>query len=665
MDIKILSIEIHNFKGFKDYRTSFNSHVTSIFGENGTGKTSIADAIFWCMFGKNTLNQQQFDIKHHDTIGNTEKRIEVSVSIDLQCNGTVHNITRKLKEKWTKERGTTNEILKGHATEYFVDNQPYTQGDFKAFMALIINEQVFRAITSPTYFTSLKWEEQRHFLSNMVGSITNEQIAAGDPRFNSLLQQLSQESITSILKGIRYRISECKDKLAQIPVSIAAMQKTMPELSEQPPYTKEELEKEIADINAQIIKIQSGNTADIKRAELNRKINFAQKRINEMQTSASNLASQELSTYNKAKSDFEDTLNENRRSLTRSKSTLADLNVSLERSYKHIEEINQQFASLRKQWNEQVNAPFVDLSESELNCPTCGQRLPEQNIEELRKRHRETFNLNKEQAEKTLTQKVKELKQDQADCLARQQTCKTDIAKCEADIKKYQNLIDTAKFDQQKPKSYADILAANPNYQAVNDEIKQLNEELENVTNDQADNDEKRSLNEDLARLNSLLDLIKSEEVKQAERKRISSLIAQEEQKRTDYAQRLADLEKEEDIARDFSNRADNVLEEMVNQHFQLVKWRMFRQNINGNREPYCECYVNGTAYHNGLNSAMAIWAGIDIINTLCKVYKANAPIIIDNAERCTSLPPTDSQLICLYVSSKDKTLSTLHSDNS
>ena len=137
---------------------------------------------------------------------------------------------------------------------------------------------------------------------------------------------------------------------------------------------------------------------------------------------------------------------------------------------------------------------------------------------------------------------------------------------------------------------------------------------------------------------------------------RITTLIAEEENKRIDYCQRLADLEQQEDTLRQFSNTADILLEQKVNQHFSLVKWRMFRENINGTREPYCECYVNGTAFHDGLNSAGRINAGLDIINTLCRIYNLTAPVIIDNCESNNNILETESQQIRLYVST-DKQL--------
>ena len=158
MKITVQNISIQNFKGFESFETSFNHDITSFYGENGTGKTSLADAISWCLFGKDTENRQQFDIKHHSPDGSTEKGVEVSVSLDIMCDSIQHNITRKLKERWVKERGTTNEVFKGNVTEYFVDSQPYTQSEFKSFISQIINESTFRAITTPTFFPSLDWQ---------------------------------------------------------------------------------------------------------------------------------------------------------------------------------------------------------------------------------------------------------------------------------------------------------------------------------------------------------------------------------------------------------------------------------------------------------------------------------------------------------------------------
>lgn len=62
------SIKLENFRQFRNESIDFaqgqdGKNVTIIIGENGTGKTTFAQAFFWCMYGetefsdKNMLNK--------------------------------------------------------------------------------------------------------------------------------------------------------------------------------------------------------------------------------------------------------------------------------------------------------------------------------------------------------------------------------------------------------------------------------------------------------------------------------------------------------------------------------------------------------------------------------------------------------------------------------
>jgi len=79
----------------------------------------------------------------------------------------------------------------------------------------------------------------------------------------------------------------------------------------------------------------------------------------------------------------------------------------------------------------------------------------------------------------------------------------------------------------------------------------------------------------------------------------------------------------------------------------------MFKTTNNGGDpfdEPWCECFVDGVAYHDGLNQAARLNAGLDIIRTLCKFYNVTAPIVIDNSESNLAILETESQQIRLHV---------------
>ena len=80
----------------------------------------------------------------------------------------------------------------------------------------------------------------------------------------------------------------------------------------------------------------------------------------------------------------------------------------------------------------------------------------------------------------------------------------------------------------------------------------------------------------------------------------------------------------------------------------------MNKKMINDNKESYCECYVDNIAYHDGLNTAKRLNAGLDICNTLCSLYDAYAPIIIDNAESNLNILHTESQQIRFYVADSE-----------
>jgi hypothetical protein len=90
-------------------------------------------------------------------------------------------------------------------------------------------------------------------------------------------------------------------------------------------------------------------------------------------------------------------------------------------------------------------------------------------------------------------------------------------------------------------------------------------------------------------------------------------------------------------------------LEQNINQHFQLCKFRMFKEQINGGLTECCDVTVDGVPW-GSLNNAMRINAGLDCINVLSKHYDASLPIWIDNAESVIDLLETDAQQIRLVV---------------
>ena len=101
---------------------------------------------------------------------------------------------------------------------------------------------------------------------------------------------------------------------------------------------------------------------------------------------------------------------------------------------------------------------------------------------------------------------------------------------------------------------------------------------------------------------------------------------------RAQWKEQIDGLDEKIKAASDFQKRSCEVLEENVNRRFKLVKWKMFRRQLDGTEKPWCECSVDGVPYSD-LNTAAKINAGLDITNVLKRHYEVDVPCVIDNAE--------------------------------
>ncbi|MBO0558966.1 hypothetical protein EXQ37_03785 [Clostridium botulinum] len=146
--------------------------------------------------------------------------------------------------------------------------------------------------------------------------------------------------------------------------------------------------------------------------------------------------------------------------------------------------------------------------------------------------------------------------------------------------------------------------------------------------------------------------LLATEEINNKNKNRIAEL----EDLEKELSSKIAKLEGQEILAEEFIRTKVELLEEKVNSKFKYVKFKMFKDQINGGLEECCEPLVGGVPFTSNLNTAAKINAGIDIINTLSRFYGVRAPIFIDNRESVNKLIETDSQIINLFVS-EDKEL--------
>lgn len=85
-----VKLDLHNFLSYRDEAVDL-SGVTcaALVGENGAGKSSLLDALTWCLFGQGTRGGAR-ELDNYVTRGENETRVE----IQFRLNGTTYRIVR-------------------------------------------------------------------------------------------------------------------------------------------------------------------------------------------------------------------------------------------------------------------------------------------------------------------------------------------------------------------------------------------------------------------------------------------------------------------------------------------------------------------------------------------------------------------------------------------
>jgi hypothetical protein len=103
------------------------------------------------------------------------------------------NLRKRFQEKWTKKRGSATAEFSGHTTDYFIDDVPSKKKEYQDKVDSIVNENVFKLLTSPSYFNEqLQWQDRRKTLLDICGDITTEEVIASNQQLYKLQEILKR-----------------------------------------------------------------------------------------------------------------------------------------------------------------------------------------------------------------------------------------------------------------------------------------------------------------------------------------------------------------------------------------------------------------------------------------------------------------------------------------
>ena len=111
------SIKLENFRQFADGQIDFSTdpaqNVTLIIGENGTGKTTFAQAFFWCLYGETTFTDKNLLNRNVSESMTPDQTETVKVVLTLTHGSADYQIirTQEYKKSYSNKVQGTNTVL--------------------------------------------------------------------------------------------------------------------------------------------------------------------------------------------------------------------------------------------------------------------------------------------------------------------------------------------------------------------------------------------------------------------------------------------------------------------------------------------------------------------------------------------------------------------------
>ncbi len=646
--MKLLRLSLRHFKGIKNFTLDTQGGNSDIYGDNATGKTTLFDAFTWLLSDKDSSNKKDFEIKTLDENNEPLHGLEHEVEADLEIDGKAVNLRKVYMEKWTKKRGAAKAEFTGHTTDYFLDGVPAKKSMYEERIAKIASEDVFKLLTSPTFFNEqLHWEKRRQILLEICGDLTDEEVIASDKALSKLPDILNGRSLEDHRKVIAARRTKINDELKKIPVRIDEVTQGLPDISS---VKGNDLHADIESLHSQIREKEQ----ELSRIEGGGEI--AEKRV-QLKESESDL----ISLKNQLQGKISEQIDAKRREHQQIKSKIYDCQSevrnkrdSLKYHQQQIEKLEAQREELRDKWY-QVNDQQFSFQQSD-TCPTCGQALPQEQLESARKKALAAFNRDKADRLVTITAKGKECK-EQVESFQVELQSLNDVIKNDLEVKveEYTNKAAEIEMLIEDMMKDANAYQENPAY------IRKLREtgvlETEIAQLQQNTSEAKQKVNIAINDLNASLRVFERTLAQTEQHKQGVKRIEELKQQERDLAAEYERLEGELYLTEQFVKAKVNLLEEKINSKFELARFKLFNTLVNGGVEECCETLCQGVPYSTGLNNAARINVGLDIVNTLSEHYGFSAPIFIDNAEAVTELIETRGQIIRLIVSEPDKAL--------
>lgn len=636
--MKITHIYLQNFCKFYGANTldvDF-SDKTALLGQNEAGKSTVKLAIFDVLNLHDEKDREITGIRPHDTNGLEIDDVDIVRAVTFEIDGKAKTLKKVTRQKRNKKGEIT-----GSVTDYSINDVPYKMADYNQY----INDNMAELGVLPFCLNAMtllnkSQAEQRLALASYFGTRTDEEICDMFPQFAELKPMFDDGDVDQLKKVCRGKLNGTGGRngskgLIKERDEISTRIDTIHSTNEYTDLAELELAKKAYE--PQLKEVED------KLSDYNKILEDKQKATEDIMSLKFELSDMEREANaenQKKRMELQLQLDGYNASISKTESMIKAERTSIESTERKIGFCAENLEKVRADWKKTKELTF---DESSVNCPMCGQRLPEDKIESMRAE----FDERKAKNLKALEDKGNALSNDSKEITNLEKELKQAVEDKRTELKELTEKRDTVAKELESVPTDVDM-TGNSEYQALKTKI----EEKEKALADENNTSElirklKNERNELLRQVSSVDTKI---ELGVANNKRIDDSIADLEEKRKDLNQEIADWERKLDLLKEFTRKKNELLQADVNKYLEFATAKLFRPLLNGDTEECCDFVYNGEAYARNLNHGARMLTEVDICRAFQKVASVNFPIIIDDTESVDDwrIPQIDNQLIML-----------------
>ncbi len=251
--MKLISLQLHNFRKYKDAEIRFPEGIIGLIGNNGSGKSTIIEAIGWAIYGNRASRTPKDEIKRQGA----SRSDDCWVKLVFEFGGDEYEVFRIISGNSTDARVKVNGLITASSSQKVTEYLEKRLGmDYDSFFTSIVaKQQELNALSDKSP------GERRKSMLRMLGiDVLEEAIRrVREDRRN-------KEKILDFIEKTFKDIDELERQLQKEREVLAALFSN-----------KERLEEELREAEAELKKIEEERNKEREKAEKYKQLNEKKK----------------------------------------------------------------------------------------------------------------------------------------------------------------------------------------------------------------------------------------------------------------------------------------------------------------------------------------------------------------------------------------------------